>query len=164
MKTFFDGTTPTWRPSGERTPSGAIAGGNDARGAALLEVILALVLFVAAAAVVTSGLNSALSSLDRQRIHLHMVNLASSILAEIQLGIRSLEVGSAQALPPPWDHFTVELAITSTRTELAEAGGLTQVEAIIHHTDSTVVHRLSQSIRLPTPRQLNEPEEEEAEP
>ncbi|MSU36698.1 MAG: hypothetical protein EXS36_16695 [Pedosphaera sp.] len=126
---------------------------------ALLEVILALVLFVAAAAVVTSGLNSALHSLDRQRAHLDMVNLASSILAEIQLGIRSLEVGSAQELPPPWEQFTVELAITATRTELAEAGGLTHVEAIIRHSESTVVHRLSQGIRLPTPRPLQTPEE-----
>lgn len=127
---------------------------------ALLEVILALVLFVAAAAVVTSGLNSALHSLDHQRVQLHMVNLASSILAEIQLGIRPLEVGSAQPFPAPWEEFTVELAITSTRTELAEAGGLTHVEAIIRHSDSTVVHRLSQGIRLPVPKQFLAPGEE----
>ena len=163
MRTYWEGITPTRRRSGGETHSETIADGNNERAVALLEVILALVLFVAAAAVVTSGLNSALYSLDRQRIHLHMVNLASSNLAEIQLGIRSLEVGSAQTLPPPWDHFTVELAVTATRTEVAEAGGLTQVEAIIHHSGSTVVHRLSQSIRLPTPRQQSPPEEE-AEP
>ena len=119
------------------------------RGTALLEVILALTLFVGAAAIVTSGMNASSGSLDRQRLNTHAGNLAATVLAEIQLGIRSTSEVGEQPFAAPFDKWTAELSITPTETETGEASGLLRVEVIIRHAESTLVRRLAQVIRVP---------------
>ena len=49
--------------------------------AVLLEVVLALVLFVAAAAVIASAINASLESVERQKLNLHAANLAVTVLS-----------------------------------------------------------------------------------
>ena len=119
------------------------------RGTALLEVILALALFVTAAAIVTSGMNTSADNLDRQRLNTHAVNLAATVLAEIQLGIRSTAEAGEQPFVAPFDHWTAELNVTPTETESGQASGLLRVEVIIRHKESTLVRRLVQIIRIP---------------
>ncbi|MEQ2005791.1 MAG: hypothetical protein ABMA26_03250 [Limisphaerales bacterium] len=119
------------------------------RGTALLEVILALALFVVAAAIVTSGMNASSGSLDRQRLNTHAGNLAATALAEIQLGIRSTAEVGEQPFAAPFDKWTVELSVMPTETENGEASGLLTIEVIIRHAESTLVRRLSQVIRVP---------------
>ena len=122
-------------------------------GAALLEVIIALALFVAMAAVMTSALSSSLDSLDRQRLNTHATNLASSILAELELGVRSTESSGPQPVGFPYEDWTWEAAITGTETETGEASGLTRVEVIVRHKSSPIVRRLAQFVNLDrTPR------------
>lgn len=122
-------------------------------GAALLEVIIALALFVAMAAVMTSALTSSLDSLDRQRLNTHATNLASSILAELELGIRSTESSGPQPVGFPYEDWTWEAAITGTETETGEASGLMRVEVIVRHKSSPIVRRLAQFVTLDrTPR------------
>lgn len=118
------------------------------RGTALLEVILALALFVTAAAIVTSGMNASTGSLDRQRLNTHATNLAATVLAEIQLGIRSPAEAGEQPFAAPFDKWTAELIVTPTETESGEASGLLRVEVIIRHKEATLVSRLAQVIRL----------------
>lgn len=118
------------------------------RGTALLEVILALALFVIAAAIVTSGMNASTDSLDRQRLNTHAANLAATALAEIQLGIRSTAEAGEQPFAAPFDKWTAELSVTPTETESGEASGLLHVEVIIRHKESALVRRLAQVIRL----------------
>ena len=48
----------------------------------LLEVVLALVLFVGAATVLTSGLSSSLDSVERLRLNAHAADYAVSVLSE----------------------------------------------------------------------------------
>ncbi len=83
------------------------------QGAVLLEVVLALGLFVAAAAVVSASLNASLESVDRLRLNLHAVNLAVSVLSELQLGTRAVETGSGpQPFEPPFEQWGWEVFLT----------------------------------------------------
>jgi len=123
---------------------------NRRQGAALLEVLIALALFVAAAAVVTGALNSALQSLERQRLSTHAVNLAASVLAELQLGIRPASGEGRRPFESPFQDWTWELAQTSTETE-TETGialGLTRFEVIVRHPLSSTVQRLTQVLKV----------------
>ncbi len=119
------------------------------RGTALLEVILALALFVVAAAIVTSGMSASTDNLDRQRRHTHAANLAATVLAEIQLGIRPTSEAGEQPFAAPFDKWTSELVVTPTETEAGTASGLLRVEVIIRHQESALVRRLAQIIRVP---------------
>lgn len=123
-------------------------------GAVLLEVLLAVALFVAAAAIATASLNSSLRSLERQRLQTHAVQLASSVLAELQLGIRSASGGSAAAQPfeTPFQDWTWEIVTDSGASDFSESNPLERVEVVIRHRTEPIVQRLAQ--RLP-PRVSN---------
>lgn len=118
-------------------------------GTALLEVLLALALFVVAAAIVTSGMSASTDNLDRQRRNTHAANLAATVLAEIQLGIRSPAEAGEQPFAAPFDKWTAELVVSPTETETGGASGLLRVEVIIRHQESVLVRRLTQIIRVP---------------
>ena len=113
-------------------------------------MLLALALFVAAAAVVTTAMNASLASLERQRFGLQAANLAASVLAEIQLGIRPVAAAERQPLAPPYQEWTSEVL-----TPGGEAGSLDPdrpglVEVVVRHENPTVVQRLAQVIGRPT--------------
>ena len=116
------------------------------------EVILALALFVTAAAIVTSGMNASADSLERQRLNTHAGNLAATVLAEIQLGIRSTAAGGEQPFLAPFDKWTAELVVSPTETETGAASGLLRVEVIIRHQEAQLVRRLSQVVRVDSNR------------
>jgi len=120
-----------------------------ASGAVLLEVLLAVALFVAAAAIATASLNSSLRSLERQRLQTHAIQLASSVLAEIQLGIRSSTGGASAAQPfeTPFQDWTWEIVTDSGAADYSESNPLERIEVVIRHRTEPVVHRLAQ--RLP---------------
>lgn len=120
----------------------------SARGSVLLEVILALALFVTAAAIVTSGMNASADSLQRQRLNTHAGNLAATVIAEIQLGIRSTAEGGEQPFLAPFDKWTSELIVAPAETETGAASGLLRVEVIIRHQEAQLVRRLSQVVRI----------------
>lgn len=123
---------------------------SSVRGSVLLEVILALALFVVAAAIVTSGMNASTDNLDRQRLNTHAANLGATVLAEIQLGIRSTSEAGEQPFAPPFELWTAELNVAPAETETGEASGLLRVEVIVRHKESTLVRRLAQVIRIPS--------------
>jgi hypothetical protein len=115
-----------------------------------MEVLLALALFVAAAAVVTGALNSSLTSLERQKLGLHALNLATSTLAEIQLGLRPASGEGQQAFASPLQEWTWELLVTPLETEVGEAAGLVRAEVVIRHATAPVVQRLAHVLKLGT--------------
>lgn len=118
------------------------------RGTALLEVLLAVALFVAAAAVMTVALNASLSSLNRQRLSAQASNMAASVLAEIQLGIRPMAVAARAPMEPPYSEWLLELAVTPAETGAGEPTGSAQVEVILRHQSESVVQRLAQLLPL----------------
>ena len=119
-----------------------------ARGAILLEVILALVLFAAAATIVGTALTSAVASVERQKLSLHAADLSISMISEIQLGLRSNTTAGPEAFEKPFEHWTWQLVATPTETEAGESSDLTRMEVIIRHDNPVVVHRLTQVLRL----------------
>jgi len=124
------------------------------RGAALLEVLIALALFVAAAAVVTGALNSSLESLERQKLGTHAVNLATSVMAEIQLGIRVPGGEGRRPFEAPFQDWTWEASLLPVENATGAAGttgtsaGSTRVEVVVRHMTAPVVQRLAQVIRI----------------
>lgn len=120
----------------------------SARGAVLLEVILALVLFAAAAAIIGAGIHSAITGVERQKLNAHAVNLAVSVLSEIQMGLRTVESVGPESFVSPFDHWTWELVLASAEDEAGEVSELTRVEVIVRHDDPALVHRLTQLLKL----------------
>jgi type II secretory pathway pseudopilin PulG len=121
---------------------------NPACGAVLLEVVLALVLFAAAAAIIGAGLHSAINGVERQKLSAHAINLAVSVLSEIQMGLRNAESAGPEPFDSPFDHWTWQLVLTPTETEDGEPGDLTSVEVIIRHDAPAQVQRLTQVLKL----------------
>lgn len=114
--------------------------------AVLLEILLAVALFVAASAVVTTSLNSSIQSLDRQHLRLHAANLASSILAEIEMGARSSTASPAQSLESPFQDWTFELVAEPSPPDFSNFAPLEHVTVVVRHQFEPVVHRLSQRL------------------
>ena len=121
---------------------------SSATGAVLLEVVLALVLFVVAASFITAGMNSSVDTVERLRLNTHAVNLASSILAELQMGARSTETNGPAKFDPPFDKWSWELQYETVQGEVGDTNPLTRVEVIIRHSEQPVVYRLTQILRL----------------
>ncbi len=92
----------------------------DCRAAILLEVILALVLFVTAAAVIIGGLNVSINAVDRLRLNTHAADLALSVASELQLGIRSPEFTGPEPFDIPFDEWSWELQVTPLETPWAK--------------------------------------------
>lgn len=116
-------------------------------GAVLLEVLLAVALFVGAAAVATASLNASLQSLERQKLQTQASHLAASVLAEIQLGARPGTTSPAQPFEPPFEIWSWELVTDAGPTDFSESAPLTLAEVVIRHSSEPIVQRLAQ--RLP---------------
>jgi hypothetical protein len=116
-------------------------------GAVLLEVILALALFVGAAAVLTSGLSSSLDGVERLRRNAHAADFAISVLSELQMGITSLGVSGPQPFVPPEEGWTWEIAAAPIESGAEESSPFQRIEVIIRHDDPPLVYRLNQVLR-----------------
>ena len=115
-------------------------------GAVLLEVVLALLLFVAAVAVVSGALNASMASVERQRLAMHAADLAATIHAELDLGLRSTESLGPEGFAKPFEDWTWQLIPGAVEDETTGgASGLTRVEVVIRNTNSPAVYRLAQT-------------------
>ncbi|MFM7805158.1 MAG: hypothetical protein ACKPGK_11760 [Verrucomicrobiota bacterium] len=113
------------------------------RGSVLLEVVLALTLFVAAAAVVGSALQSAIDGEERLRLGVHADNLAATLVAELEAGLRSPAVLGPAPFDPPFTNWTWQILPPA-----AEAPGAPH-EVVVRHADPEVVRRLAQILAPP---------------
>ena len=117
-------------------------------GAVLLEVVLALVLFVAAAAILSGGLSSSLDGIERLRLQAHAADLAVSVLSELQLGIKTLALGGPQPFETPLESWTWEAVSTPVQTEPDDTSPFKKIEVIIRHDEPALVYRLSQVLQF----------------
>jgi hypothetical protein len=119
------------------------------RGAILLEVVLALLLFVAAVAVVSSALHSSMASLDRQRFGVQAANLAATVHSELDLGLRTTESLGPEPFEKPFDQWTWQLipAAQDDQTTGA-ASGMSAIEVVIRNTNSAGAYRLAQTHKI----------------
>lgn len=116
-------------------------------GAVLLEVVLALVLFVGAAAVLSGGLSSSLDSVERLRANTHAADLAVTVMSELQMGVKTWTLSGPQPFEPPIDGWTWEVSVAPQAPGEDEASPLRQVEVIIRHAPSGLIYRMTQSLR-----------------
>jgi hypothetical protein len=115
----------------------------------LLEVVLALLLFVAAVAVVSSALNSSMASIERQRFGVQAANLAATVHAELDLGLRTTESLGPEPFEKPFDQWTWQLIPAGTEEKtMAEASDLSAIEVVIRNTNSAGTYRLAQTHKI----------------
>jgi type II secretory pathway pseudopilin PulG len=117
-------------------------------GAVLLEVVIALVLFVVAASFITAGMNSSVDTVERLRLNTHAVNLASSVLAELQMGARSTETNGPANFDPPFEKWNWQIQYEPAQGEIGDTNPLTRVEVIVRHSEQPIVYRLTQILPL----------------
>ena len=118
-------------------------------GAILLEVILALTLFVGAAAVISGALNASVDSVEKLRLNTHAVNLAVTVLSEIQLGVRPLEFTGPEPFEAPFDHWFWELMVSNVEEPTSastteDSSNFIHLEIIVRHDTSLVEYRLTE--------------------
>jgi hypothetical protein len=122
-------------------------------------VVLALVLFVAAATIIGTALNASANGVERLRLSVHAGNLATSVLAELQIGSRALGDGSPEPFAPPFDTWMWQVstlpveelpqssAMAAPTMQSSLSGGepaLVKVEVVVRDTETDFVYRLSQ--------------------
>jgi len=120
-----------------------------------MEVVLALLLFVGAAAIISGSLSTSVNSVERLRLQTHADNLAATVMAEIQLGLHPLNSTGPTSFEPPFADWTWELlpAATIPFDEETSRYPLRQVEVVVRHVSEPVVFRLNQIMALDTIRQ-----------
>lgn len=121
---------------------------NRSTGAVLLEVVLALALFVGATAVLTSGLRSSLDAVHRLRLQTQAADRAVSVLSELQMGIKTLAIAGPQPFDPLAQEWTWETIPTPALEGENADERYQRIEVIIRHLDSGLVYRLSQVLRI----------------
>lgn len=115
----------------------------------LLEVVLALSLFLLAATVITGGLNAAVQEVERLRLNVHASNLAISLLSELQMGIKPVDSAGPEIFEAPFQMWTWQIEVSSAE-ETAETGlPLRSVEVIVRHQTRPIVRRSRQFIIPP---------------
>ena len=137
--------------------SAAARGWHREGGAVLLEVVLALVLFVGAATVLTSGLSSSLDGVERLRRATHAADLAVSVLSELQMGIKTADLSGPQPFEEPLEAWTWEVVASPMQDDHDESNPYRNVEIIIRHDESELVYRLNQVLRLDQLQASGEP-------
>jgi type II secretory pathway pseudopilin PulG len=105
-------------------------------GAILLEVVIALAIFVAAAGVITVGMNAAVSSVERQRLSAHAVNLSVTVM-------RSYAPADPEPFDAPFTNWTWQVVTTPEASIEAETG-FQHVEVIVRHAEPRHVFRLAE--------------------
>ena len=110
----------------------------------MLEVVLALALFVAASTVITSALSASVDETERLRLNAHAGNLAATILSEMQMGLQAVESSGPNAFDPPFADWTWQAATEPATDATGGVGALQKVEVIVRHQSQPIVCRLTQ--------------------
>ena len=115
----------------------------------LLEVVLALSLFVLAATVVTGGLNASVQEVERLRLNVHASNLATSVLSEMQMGIKGVDAAGPERFAAPFEMWTWQIEVSPLEDAIEAAFPLRSVEVIVRHQSRPIVRRLTQFLFAP---------------
>lgn len=108
-------------------------------------MVLALALFVAAATIITSGINASVQAVYRLRLETHAANLAISVLSEMQMRARTIAQFGPEAFAAPFTNWTLRVELS--QSEMAENDALRPVEVIVSHSEEPIVYRLTQLFR-----------------
>jgi type II secretory pathway pseudopilin PulG len=130
---------------------------NTRSGSVLLEVVLAIVLFVGAATVIGIGLKASIDGAERLRLNTHAGNLAVTVMSELQMGVRSFADTGPEAFGPPFEGWVWEIAALPWgegqspdrfNAPTSTSASLTRVEVTVRYEPEAFVHRLAQVIEV----------------
>jgi hypothetical protein len=116
-------------------------------GSVLLEVVLALALFVAAATIITSGMNASVQAVHKLRLNTHAVNLAISVISELQMHARPLASSGPEPFEPPFEKWSWKIDVADLESGPLETDAIKRVEVTIRNNEEGIVQRLSQLFR-----------------
>lgn len=120
---------------------------NSRHASVLLEVVLALALFVAAATVISAGINASVQAVERVRLQNHAANLAISLMSELQMHARPVAAIGPESFEPPFQDWLYRIAVDQVADTATEAEALRPVEVIVWHPNENAVHRITQLFR-----------------
>jgi type II secretion system protein I len=112
------------------------------RGIALLEVVLALALFVGMAMAVISGMTVCIRSAGLLREEAQAADFAVTVLSEIELGVTPAADAPATAFEKPYEEWTWQTTLTPGAPTVPEGIELSQVEIIVRHVPTGYTYRL----------------------
>jgi len=112
-------------------------------GAVLLEVILGLALFAVTAAIVTTGINSSVNSVERLRSSAHAGNLATTVISEIKLGALPSLVPEPEPFAEPFTNWTYQV-LSASDDNLETLSTFQAIEVIIRNTNSLFEFRFGE--------------------
>ena len=121
--------------------------GPRTRGSILLEVVLALGLFAAAATVISAGISASTQAVERVRLQNHAANLAISLMSELQMHARPVAPIGPESFEPPFQNWLYRIAIDQGDEIPGEPGALKAVEVIVWNPNENIVQRLTQLFR-----------------
>lgn len=113
-------------------------------GSVLLEVVLALALFIGAATVIGAGISASVEAVHRVRLQTHASNLAVSLMAEMQIGVRPVSAVGPEPLAEPFKDWLFRINLSPGEEATLETDAVRPVEVIVWHTGENVVHRITQ--------------------
>ena len=111
------------------------------RGAALLEVVVALALFFGVAVAILGGLNTCVQSARDVRLQAQASDLAVTLLSEVQLGLVPVADAGPVTYEAPLEDWTWE--ITAVPVDAVVTGlEVSHIQIIIRNTPQAYVYRL----------------------
>lgn len=116
-------------------------------GSVLLEVVLALALFVGAATAITAGINASIESARRLRLQNHAADLAISVMSEMHMQARPAAPVGPEPFPAPFQEWTFKVEIAENPADNSEANSLRPVEVIVRHSQENIVRRVTELFR-----------------
>lgn len=126
------------------------------RAAVLLEVVLALTVFVGMAMTVLAGLSTSVHSARYVGLETRAANLAVTRFSEMELGLVSAEDAGPEAYEDEaLADWTWQVAVQPVASELPELE-LTSVEVTIHHTPSRYTYTLCRMLTAGTEETVEE--------
>jgi hypothetical protein len=120
-------------------------------------VVLALVLLAGAATIIFGGLSASVDAVEQLKLQAHAEDLALSVAAELQLGIRAVDFTGPGPFEAPFEDWNWEFQVASFESQSGENDQLKSVEVVIRHEDPEWVYRLTQNIWFAPSGQLSQP-------
>jgi Tfp pilus assembly protein PilV len=114
------------------------------RGIVLLEVVLALAIFVGVAMAVCGGLSVSVRSARFVREEAQATDLAVTILSEIQMGLVQAADAGPTPFEAPYADWTWQTVLTPGLPTGQEAADMPQVEVLVRNTPSGYAYHLYQ--------------------
>ena len=137
----------TWR-AGLKTRRVGGSAGSMRRAVVLLEIILALTLFVAAAGVILGALHASIESVNRIRTEARAADLAVTLMSEMRMGLVEPKDDGPNEYEDPLEHWTWQIVTC----EVEDQGGsppMKRVEIVIRQVQEGYVYRMAELFACP---------------